>query len=255
MQWYNRRIEHVNPNLEALNEVAEVDNAFPGRMTYLQGSPEDIAVRVEQRIQRWYGGFGANNYRPVDWRFGPNQPAAAQAERDWGTSPYLLQLEGGALYLPRVGGIYIGTQLYTWLSAHEIKRPGLRARGLRTLTHELFHSMRLTADSFYPFEEGAAELFANAVTQHLTLMDVSPASNPAYLRVQDGMHAIAQKARKKDHLHIWLLRSRTAANQLAWFEQELIKLKIKDRDISKILSYNKDPERWANDVLWALRER
>jgi len=224
--------------LQGYHERSVTTDPFPRRKTAippdpnvpksqsLRGSPEKIVQRVMMDLHQRFPPPQARHARLIE------SPEAAPLRdradlqrliRSWGVninSP--LDLENLATgYAVHHRGTREIAILRACVDDLEAQDWPSRAKGVYAITHEYWHTLRVTASSIQPdaFEEGSADVFGVLQTQHLTgYRVVSPVlAYPAYAA---GVLRIAHTVSSSGVLP-WLLQSRQQADLPGWLEHEL----------------------------------
>jgi SPP1 gp7 family putative phage head morphogenesis protein len=119
----------------------------------------------------------------------------------------------------------------------------IRARGARTIMHEWWHGARFETARFYAFEEGAADVFADAMYQKA--FGVASVAPRAYDELAEAIELIGTAIDNPN----WYFASRTQTSVLDWLRQELTAHGFNAVAINQVLSYT------ANDGAWLVRVR
>lgn len=140
--------------------------------------------------------------RSARWPAGPSAQGRVLEELLGARANYLHEL-GLTLYHP---------QITRELSAATIWE---RALGARTVAHEYWHSLRRERPRFFPFEEGAADLFATVAVYEMTGADTSGVA--AYPELAAGAQLLSELLGGVRGL----MGSRAAPDQSAWLRGRL----------------------------------
>lgn len=207
----------------------EIDDKTPEDTTFVDGTPEEMVERLEEEFKHLF------HKDPPPWTWAKTEeevPAAAQSMNQ----PAWIVRRTSAFYSPKLHRMYGGPKLYRRLNSWRF--PGLQTRGLRTLVHEFFHLIRPDAESFQPFEEAGAEIFADYHTQRLTGLDVTSARIETYKPFVEGVELILQVSKLELSPLDWMMQSRNAPHQKNWFISQLRNLGFLSHEIQQIMHYN-----------------
>jgi hypothetical protein len=230
-----------------------LNRQVPNDMILRGSTPEQVMSAVRRELVKRYG----SRVERIKIRMADTADKAAALERRWkarakreGLNEARARIVRGQ-HMPRAQHFYGEIAVLPKLAQDLQGTIFERARGAKSIAHDVWHAMRDDYDTYFvPFEEGGAEWFALRALKDMT--GVTNAFETANYRPWlEGVRLLVDVLGPT-----WLFQSRAVPDITAWFRLSMVDAGFTPNAVQQLLKYDAaDSGSWLTAVQAAIRQR